>query len=104
MTTSTTPALEPVVDAYSAEFGDGVNGFEEKFIAEAFGKSLDTLGAEGDLMAIRALVFVHRLREGDKNRAAKDYALNLTRREVAAYFLGLGERPDGEAGDEGKGR
>jgi hypothetical protein len=101
---TTSPSSDaPVVDLYSAEFGDSLTGFEEKFIAEAFGDSIDGLGTAG-MIGVRALVFAHRMREGDKSRAAKDYALGLTRGKVASYFLGLGNRPDGDTpATEGKG-
>ena len=103
MTTTATPDPTPACDLWSAEFGDTLTGFEEKFIVDAFGRSIDALGAEGGLYGIRALVFAHRVRNGDKTRAAKQYALDLTRAEVAGYFAGIGSPPDGESPDtEGK--
>ena len=99
-TTTTTPA--PVVDMFSAEFGDTLTGFDEVAIAGAFGKTLDAMGEDGGMMGVRALVFVHRRREGDKDGAAKKFAMDLPRGEVAAYFAGLGPRPD--EGDEAEGK
>lgn len=94
---------DPVVDLYSGEFGDTLNGFDEVAIVGAFGKSLDQLGQEGGMMGVRSLVFAHRRREGDKDRDAKKYAMDLPRAEVAAYFAGLGNRPDETDDAEGKG-
>lgn len=100
--TTAKPAPAHVVDLYSAEFGDSLDGFEEQAIGKAFGASIDDLGAQGGMIGVRALVFAHRRREGDKDREAKDYALTLTRGEVTAYFAGLGNRPMPDEEEEGK--
>lgn len=107
MTTTTTrtkakakPA--PVVDMFSGEFGDTLTGFDEVAIAKAYGANLDVLAAQGGLAGVRALIFVHRRREGDDDKAAKVFAMDATRAEVASYFAGLG-MPEVESDeDEGK--
>lgn len=101
-TTKTKAKPAPVVDLYSGEFGDTLTGFDEVAIGKAFGATLDELAARGGLAGVRALIFVHRRREGDDDKAAKVYAMDATRSEVAAYFAGLG-MPDVESDeDEGK--
>lgn len=97
--TRKTPA---VVDMFSGEFGDTLTGFDEVAVGKAFGANLDALAARGGLEAVRALVFVHRRREGDDDKAAKKYAQEATRREVADYFAGLGMPPLEGAEAEGK--
>lgn len=92
-----------VVDMWSGEYGDTLTGFDEVAIGKAFGANLDALAARGGLDAVRALVFTHRRREGDDDKAAKKFALEATRREVADYFAGLGmptmPRPEAEGKD-----
>lgn len=103
MTTKTPPAKPaPIVDLYSGEFGDTLTGFDEVAIGKAFGANLDTLAAQGGLTGVRALIFVHRRREGDDDKTAKAFAMDSTRAEVAAYFAGLGMPPMESDEDEGK--
>lgn len=104
MTTTRKPPAPPahVVDLYSGEFGDTLTGFDEVAIGKAFGLHLDGLAAQGGLVGVRALMFVHRRREGDDDKAAKAFAMDATRSEVANYFAGLG-MPEVESDeDEGK--
>lgn len=89
------------VDLYSAEFGDDLTGYEEKEIVKAFGRSIDQLGEAG-YEGIRALIFAHRMREGDTAKVAKDAAMKLKRHEVIDYFEGLGNRPVESDETEGK--
>lgn len=98
-----TEKAKPTVDQWSGEFGDSLTGHEEILIRKGFGQTIDQLGAEGGMTGLRALIFAHKLRGGMKTRDAKDYALGLTRAEVAAYFAGIGNRPDGDdsEGEEG---
>ena len=102
-TRKATPAEpEHVVDLWSGQYGDSLTGFDEVAIAKAFGANLDTLAAKGGLEAVRALIFVHRRREGDNDKVAKAFALEATRREVADYFAGLGMPPVEGPDHEGK--
>lgn len=110
MTTAKTP-IDPAdphrqspatVEQWSGEFGDSLKGKEEAALAQAFGGNLDALAARGVIDTVRALVFCHRMREGDDAKAAKAFALDLTRRQAADYFLGLGMPPVEGAEAEGK--
>lgn len=87
---ATREAAPIVPDMWSGQYGDSLTGFDELAITKAFGANLDDLAASGGLASVRALVFVHRRREGDSDKEAKAYALEATRREVADYFAGLG--------------
>lgn len=91
-----------VVDQWSGEFGDTLTGVEELALGKAFGANLDTLASRGVMETVRALIFVHRRREGDSDKAAKQHALDLTRREAGDYFLGLGMPP--LEGDDAEGK
>jgi hypothetical protein len=99
--TKQTEQTEPTwtVEGSSADFGDSLRGKEEQEIALQFGRPLQTLGDVDPSMGLRALVFVHRLREGDKTRQAYEAAMDLTRVEVMTYFQYVGPNPE-EVDDE----
>jgi hypothetical protein len=98
MTASKTPPAEEApsytVPGSTAEYGDGLTGFEEIAITSAFGAPIAQLGDRDPMLGIRALIFCHRRREGEKDKPAKDYAMGLTRLEASRYFEHIGAAPD----------
>jgi hypothetical protein len=74
------------------ELADSLTGFDEIAIRKAFGATFASLspnekGEGGDVFQfLRALVFVHRKREGDNDITAFNAAQGLTTGEVNSYF------------------
>lgn len=74
------------------ELANSLTGFDEIAIKKAFGATFASLspnekGEGGDVFQfLRALVFVHRKREGDNDITAFNAAQALTTTEATSYF------------------
>jgi hypothetical protein len=81
-----------VVDETADDFFETLNGFDEIAIKKAFGVpvaelSPDAKGQGGDVFQfLRALIFVHRRREGENDITAYNAAQNLRTAELNDYF------------------
>jgi len=72
---------------------DSLTGFDEIAIRKEFRQDVARL-YEADAMAfIRAMVFVHQRRQGLKDPAAFQAAMEMPQRELQHYFA---DEPDGE--------
>lgn len=72
------------------DMADSLTGFEEIAISEAFGAELFDLSS---MRMVRALVFVHHLRQGLKHADAKRTTLGLTVKQVGEMFPDDEEEP-----------
>jgi hypothetical protein len=79
------PAPEPDDRMTASEFLDSLTGFDELAIAKAFGKPIEDMGG-GVSMGGRALVFVVKRRDGMKDAAAYEYAMNLPGSKIDDHF------------------
>lgn len=97
--TDTTHATDSTAD----DFFMSLNGFDELAIAKEFKTSIGDL-RQGDepLSFLRALAFVHRRREGDKDSAAYTAVMTLTIAEVVKYFTNRDTEED-DLADDGRG-
>lgn len=74
------------------ELGESLTGFDEIAIKKAFGMPFASLapnenGQGGDVYQfLRAMVFVHRRREGDNDVTAYNTAQAMTTGEINGYF------------------
>lgn len=85
-----------------SEVVQSLTGFEELGIEKEFdGLSLAALKERDSIRFLRALVFVHRRREGDRSGEAYQHAMNLALRDVIAYFPDEGDEEVAE--ESGKG-
>lgn len=82
-----------VTDDTVESFTETLTGFDEIAIEKHMGIDVYMEAEHKPIKAIRALVFVHRTRAGDKPNDARKHALDLPFREVNDYFT------DGEADD-----
>ena len=79
-------------DQTAEELADSITGFDEIAIKKAFGVAFAALapnekGEGGDVLQfLRALVFVHRRREGDNDITAYNTAQGLTMSEINGFF------------------
>lgn len=79
-------------DQTTEELADSLTGFDEIAIKKAFGATLSELspdqkGQGGDVFQfLRALIFVHRRREGENDITAFNTAQNLRTAELNGYF------------------
>lgn len=79
-------------DQTTEELADSLTGFDEIAIKKAFGVPISALspdqkGQGGDVFQfLRALIFVHRRREGENDITAYNSAQNLRTAELNAYF------------------
>lgn len=73
------------------EISESLTGYDEIAIESNFGLNVYG-GDEGKSMVLmRAMAFVHFLREGMKNSEAKNAAMSLTAKQVSEFFA---EEPD----------
>lgn len=87
MTTTPTPdPAEHVADISGNDFYDSLTGEEEKNITAAYQRTAETLYTTDPHTFARAMVYAHRMRQGDKGSEAFKYASGLTKREVRLYF------------------
>lgn len=87
-TASTRRKSAPVSKISLDELTDSLTGYDELAVEQAFGADIYDLGS---IRQIRAGIFCHRRRQGDKHDEAKKFAMGLTVRAVLDYF------PDPEA-------
>ena len=97
--TDTTHATDSTAD----DFFMSLNGFDELAIAKEFKTSIGDL-RQGDepLNFLRALAFVHRRREGDRDAAAYTTVMELTIAQVVKYFT-TRDDDDEDLTDDGRG-
>jgi hypothetical protein len=97
---------QPQTDQRTGEVCDSLNGREEMWIAEQFGKSIGEL--TGNYLErndygpfYRALIFVLKRRDGLNEDDARNQVMDMRLSDVVAYFP---RAEDGdEAGEPGKG-
>lgn len=78
-------ANSSVTDITASDMFLSLNGFDELAVAKAFGSDVAEL-REAPMRFMRALAFIHRRREGDKDAEAYKAAMNLTIEEAGNYF------------------
>lgn len=76
------------------EFSESLTGYEELGIAKYFDLDIYAEAEARPMVALRALVFTDRRRQGDDPAAAKDYAMGMPVSGVMAYF------PDDDLDDD----
>lgn len=88
------------------EMGESLTGFDEIAIETHFGKQVNDLLTNSPTMGIRALIFVHKTRDGSSPTEAKAAAMSLTLKDVMAFFDVSGAEdfdpnsPDSESGKD----
>ena len=77
------------------ELAESLNGWEEIAVVKAFGFTIDDFENQGTL-GIRALAFVELKREGQKDAAAHQAAMDLSIRDLVSRYpeMNSDEAPD----------
>lgn len=101
MDTTTTPAA---TDITVEEMLNSLTGFDEIAVSKAFGLDVFTLLDTTTITGGRALVFVHKRRQGMSDTEAKAAALSMTVRETDAYFAAEPTEIDAEAPETDAGK
>lgn len=90
-------------DLTAEEMGESLTGFDEIAIEQQFGLDIYGDAEKRPMKALRALVFVHRRREGDDDATAKHAALEMPLKAVQDYFAEDEEiTPDAPETESGK--
>lgn len=93
----------PHTDITADEMMESLTGFDEIFIRKHFERPIDVLGGADRLQFLRALIFTHYRREGEKEVSAYKAAQGLTLVEIKGYFAEDDELvPDDPVTDAGK--
>ena len=87
------------------EITESLTGFDELAIAKFFGMEWMALGETRPTALSRALIFVHKRREGAKDADAYQQAMSLTLGETTEYFADDADEmdpddPDSESGKD----
>lgn len=111
-TTKRTPAVKAEVplttETTIAEMFDSLTGYDELAIERELERDLEELVKNSTLLG-RAMVAIHRTREGDKSHDAWKFAMTLRIGQVTGYFAKGGTstavdtvtgEPDDEAGKD----
>lgn len=102
---STDPTPTPVTELTAEEVTESLTGFDEIAIEKMFGGFDPYTGGEKKPMTLmRSLIFVMQRRGGDKDPAAKAYAMALPVSEVNGYFTESEDEADPEDPDTESGK
>lgn len=79
------PETPKTTETTLAELLDDITGYDELSIEKELERSLETLSDNSTLLT-RAMIAVHRMRQGDKHHVAWKFAMDMKVKDVTSYF------------------
>jgi hypothetical protein len=93
------------VNLTAEEMTESLTGFDEIAVEKHLDLRIYADAEREPVKVLRALVFVHRRREGDDDAAAKQYAMDLPLKALQDYFAEdeevFPDAPETESGKDG---
>lgn len=90
----------PEVQQTLEEVMESLTGHDDNAVAQHFGLPPIDLGEKNSMMAMRAMVFVTKRRDGMSDDAARNFSMDLPLKAVLAYFLDPSEESEESGKDE----